>query len=129
MVVGGNPSFGKSEIYDLSGKNQNCSSISDHPVDYSSVGTFINNKPMVCGGADPITSDCYSYNIQVSLKYFFINNITYLWRANIFRILFRLLFFQNATKTITICHKTKIKKTTLAKKTWIIAMLKIQIAN
>ena len=64
MVVGGFPiAYGKSEIYDLSGQNLTCPSISDYPVDYASVGTFIGNKSVVCGGA--YTSDCYSYNIQV----------------------------------------------------------------
>ncbi len=65
MVVGGFPSesYGKSEIYDLNGSDLSCPSISDHPVPFESVGTFINNKSMVCGG--DVVNDCYSYNIQV----------------------------------------------------------------
>ena len=71
MVVGGGPSSssanGKSEIYDLSGQNLTCPSIDDYPFDYGSVGTFINNKTLVCGGY-PQTSNCYSYNMEVSHK-------------------------------------------------------------
>lgn len=68
MVVGGYPpeANSKSEIYDLSGQNLNCPSIINFPNNYGSFGTFISNKTMVCGGNNPYTSDCYSYNIQVN---------------------------------------------------------------
>ena len=69
MVVGGYPSevFGKTEIYDLSGQNLSCPNVTDFPIGYGSVGTFINDKAMICGGtittpSDTYTSDCYSYD-------------------------------------------------------------------
>ena len=65
MVVGGRyTANGRSEIYDLSGQNLTCPAISDNPIDDGSVGIFINNKALVCGG-DPSTSDCFSYDMQV----------------------------------------------------------------
>ena len=63
MVVGG-----PSQIYDLSGQNLNCPLINDSFAEYGSVGTFINNKAMVCGGykyQGQYFSDCYSYDMQV----------------------------------------------------------------
>ncbi len=65
MVVGGYPSFKKSEIYDLSGQNLKCPNITDYPVNFGSVGTFIDDKSLVCGGFDYV-KECYSYDIQVS---------------------------------------------------------------
>ena len=46
MVVGGSPNeaYGKAEIYDLSGQNLRCPSITDFPVEYGSVGIFINKR-------------------------------------------------------------------------------------
>lgn len=68
MVVGGYPSsaFGVAEILDLTGESTNCASIPDFPVDYASVGTFINGKALVCGGTNTSYSGshsqtCYSY--------------------------------------------------------------------
>ncbi len=71
MVVGGYPSEAdgkKSEIYDLSGQNLNSPSIVDYPVELGSVGTYINNKSLVCGGGHPDTSNCYSYDMRVLFK-------------------------------------------------------------
>ena len=67
MVVGGyNSAQRKSEIYDLSGQNLNCPPINDYPVNYGSVGTFIGNKTLVCGGyTTDYTSNCYYYDMQV----------------------------------------------------------------
>ena len=70
MVVGGYPSdsYYKSEIYDLSGQNLNCTNVTDLPIEYGSVGTFINNKTLVCGGYTYPSvwfSECYSYNMEV----------------------------------------------------------------
>ena len=70
MVVGGTPTFGDSELIDLSGQNLNCPDITDYPVYSSHVGTFINNKAMVCGGSGPLySSDCNSYNMQVNYSH------------------------------------------------------------
>lgn len=69
MVVGGQPSSGDSEIYDLSGQNTNCPIINNFPYNYGSFGIFINNKSLVCGGRDPFTSECYSYKMEVSSTY------------------------------------------------------------
>ena len=67
MVVGGYPDAAnnKSEIYDLSGQNSTYQTMTDNPIGWGSVGTFINNKSMVCGGS-PYEAECYSYNIQVN---------------------------------------------------------------
>ena len=69
MVVGGYPNYRKTEIYDLSGQNLNCPFIRDCPIYDGSVGTFINNKTLVCGGsANGYTAECYSYNVQVKYQ-------------------------------------------------------------
>ena len=66
MVVSGNGVYGESEIYDLSGQNLSCPLVSDYEEsNYGSVGTFINNKALVCGGYSPYDQNCNSYNIQV----------------------------------------------------------------
>ena len=72
MVVGGTPNtaYYRSEIYDLSGQNLTCPTISNYPIQFGSVGTYINNKALVCGGytfSGFYFSDCYSYNAQVSI--------------------------------------------------------------
>ena len=83
VVGGGGEAYKQSEIYDLSGENQDCPSISDFSIPYGSVGTFINNKTLVCGGIDPSPgqyfSDCYSYNMQVSLTNIFLKLICYFY--------------------------------------------------
>ncbi len=69
MVIGGynsdHTAIGKVEIIDLSGKNLSCPTIPDFPIDYASVGTFISNKALVCGGRSDGNStaydSCYSY--------------------------------------------------------------------
>ncbi len=73
MVVGGDPPVAnaKSELYDLSGQNLTCPTIRDFPYYYGSVGTFINDKAMVCGGYQNDSgywesNFCYSYNMQVT---------------------------------------------------------------
>ena len=81
MVVGGYSTYDTAEIYDLSGQNLNCPTIADPLVDYGSVGTFINNKALVCGGGSPYTSVCYSYNMQV-------NNVLKIITSQIINFLF-----------------------------------------
>ena len=78
MVVGGYPyTVGKkSEIYDLSGNNLTCPSVPDFPTaEYGSVGIFINNKALVCGGfafsVSTFYSECFSYNTEVLKTYNF----------------------------------------------------------
>ena len=69
MIVGRWPSdhFGASELIDLSGQSLDCPEIAAFPVDYGSVGTFIDNKALVCGGISAVEkSDCYSYDMQVN---------------------------------------------------------------
>ncbi len=67
MVVGGYHSEGESEIIDLSGQNLNCPTIANYPINGGQVGTFINNKPFVCGGYDgrDVFSECNSYNLHM----------------------------------------------------------------
>ena len=67
MVVGGYRNDGESEIIDLSGQNKNCRTIANYPISAGQVGTFINNKPHICGGYTGLdfNSECYSYNQQV----------------------------------------------------------------
>ena len=65
MSVGGNPSYHKAEFVDLSGRRPYCPLVADHPVMFGQVGTWLDQAPLVCGGGHPITSACYSYNIQV----------------------------------------------------------------
>lgn len=71
MIVGGyntqQQPFGKTQIIDLTGTNPNCLSV-DIPVDYSSVGTFIDNQALVCGGyiyPSGSVADCYSLSSDV----------------------------------------------------------------
>lgn len=74
MVVGGWPASEsyKVEVVDLSGQNQSCSDVSirDAPIDYGSVGVFIQNKPMICGGynIEYGTNDCYTYEKVISIS-------------------------------------------------------------
>ena len=74
MVVGGNPDSGKAEIYDLSEENRLCPLVSDFPIDSGSVGTFIGQKTLVCGGksnqdSDAFYSQCFTYNKQVGFHH------------------------------------------------------------
>ena len=79
MIVGGSEMVGKSELIDLSGQNLTCPPISDFPIQYGSVGIFINNKALVCGGYDEIYlyRDCYAYNMEVSI-FFMATHINFL---------------------------------------------------
>ena len=67
MVVGGyGAGAGVSEIIDLSGQSPNCPAIRSSPLSVGAVGTFINNKTLVCGGYnDGYTRECYYYDMQV----------------------------------------------------------------
>ena len=67
MVVGGRPDYGKSELIDISGKNLSCPSVADFSIEEASIGVFIGNKSLVCGGSG-FSTDCYSYNIMVITK-------------------------------------------------------------
>ncbi len=80
MVVGGyaddHKPFNKVEIIDLSNQNLTCSPVPDFPyAEYGSVGTYINNRALVCGGfnidEDIYYSDCYSYEDNVSNHFFY----------------------------------------------------------
>ena len=90
MVVGGYPSasYGKAEIIDLSGQGLTCPTITDFPIDYGSVGTFINNKTLVCGGTQGSAQlpDCYSYNMQVNLVIIKYLVMLYVWTIFILRL-------------------------------------------
>ena len=74
MVIGGwpQPSFGKVELINLNEDNVTCPLIKDCPLSHGSVGTFINDKPLVCGGYENQTqqysSECYSYHTMVFLR-------------------------------------------------------------
>ena len=70
MIVTGRPTDGDCELIDISGQNLNCPSITDFSADEAPVGIFIGNKSLVCGGY-PYTSNCYSYNMNVSKITFF----------------------------------------------------------
>lgn len=70
MVVGGfnepaNDAVRKVEIINLSDQDLTCLQPDYPTADYSSVGTFINDKAFVCGGTDSPTlkhyNDCNSY--------------------------------------------------------------------
>ena len=52
------------EIVDISGANRICPYISNFPVQYGSVGTYINGEAMVCTGTNPpeFTNECYTYD-------------------------------------------------------------------
>lgn len=70
MVVGGfEYAAGKVELVDLSGQKLKCPNITDFPISYGSVGTFINDKALVCGGfsgESTYHNECYSYNKNVT---------------------------------------------------------------
>ena len=89
MVIGGypRPSHAKSELLDISGQNLSCPDINDFPIDYGSVGVFINNKALVCGGGNDgnFVTDCYSYDMQVQVydwdlfSFFGVGKLNELW--------------------------------------------------
>ena len=69
----------KAEIIDLSGLNRTCPPVADYPVEYGSVGTFINDEALVCTGTTPslLFNECYVYdqernqwNIKVITNYY-----------------------------------------------------------
>ena len=65
MVVGGFPAYFFVEIVDISGQNLTCPALPNYPIEYGMVGTYINDKALVCGGHDngaDFYGDCYSYN-------------------------------------------------------------------
>ncbi len=75
MIVGGNgmnDTYGQSEMVDISGNDLTCPLISAYPVDYGSVGTFINNNTRVCGGytLSNYKFRCFSYNMLVGDVHF-----------------------------------------------------------
>ena len=67
MVVGGNYADFKVEVIDLSGNQTQCRSYPDFPIAQGSVGTFINGKVLVCGGANgnEWKKECFSYSFKV----------------------------------------------------------------
>lgn len=51
--------------------NAVCPDVANYPVAYGSVGTFIQDRVLVCGGYDinnETTSDCFTYNNEVNLR-------------------------------------------------------------
>ena len=57
------------EIVDLSNQNRTCPKPSNYPVEMGSVGTFINNEILICGGGkycgeSTVTFDCYTYDVD-----------------------------------------------------------------
>ena len=75
MVIGGHPdpAFRQVEIIDLSEKSQICpNGLPEYPYDYGSVGTFINDQPLVCGGHDDGSDyyrSCHTLDQQVYIIY------------------------------------------------------------
>ena len=68
MVVGGYPSaaYGDVDLVDLTDATPNCPAIPDFATDYGAVGTFINDRAMVCGGFGPgYPSTCQTFNNEV----------------------------------------------------------------
>ena len=74
MAVGGLGAQNKVEVIDLSGNGKPCRSFPYFPIQDGSVGTFINDKVLVCGGAFSGSrswgyySSCYSYSMQVCFE-------------------------------------------------------------
>ena len=65
MVVGGDPinAHYQADFIDLSGSGRACPDVTFIPeLEYGSVGTFIAEAPLVCGGFE---DKCYSYDILV----------------------------------------------------------------
>ena len=58
------------EILDISGNGLYCLNPVDYPVELGSVGTFIGDRPLVCGGyiADGFfpyyIDECYTYSFE-----------------------------------------------------------------
>lgn len=80
MVVGGYESNGTVELIDLSGNNLNCPPITNDKFDYNSVGTYFNNRALLCGGFNEstdtrVTRQCRSYNVEVSQNVVYNNEI------------------------------------------------------
>jgi hypothetical protein len=60
MMVGGNGANYDVELVDLSGNNISCQKPNDFPFAYGSIGTFLQNQALVCGGYYPDHSNsCY----------------------------------------------------------------------
>ena len=72
MVVGGHPNYNQVQMIDLSGQDLNCPQFPNYfGADYGSVGTYIKDKVMVCGGTlvdsqRDYTDRCYSNTNGVS---------------------------------------------------------------
>lgn len=56
------------EIIDVSGQNMSCPEMANGPVNTYAVGTFINDRAMVCNGNDA-WNKCHIYNEVVSFRY------------------------------------------------------------
>lgn len=68
------------EISDLSSLATTCPDVSPYPVgnlNYAAVGTFVNNRGLICGGYDTydaglgshtVTNRCFSWNAEVRDK-------------------------------------------------------------
>ena len=67
FVIGGEGATYLVEVVDLSGEFKTCDSISNYPVEYGSVGTFLASEGyvLVCGGFS--TNECYFYNTTLDI--------------------------------------------------------------
>ena len=71
VVGGGGDGHYKVEVIDLSGELKGCPAVTSFPLDEGSVGTFFDNRALVCGGEYPeeLSNNCYYYDYEVR-KYF-----------------------------------------------------------
>ena len=65
MVVGGHSAAHNVEIIDLNDEEGNCEDAADYPVRARSTGIYFDGYPLVCGGSDNATNNCYKYHFQV----------------------------------------------------------------
>ena len=61
MVAGGRGANSDVEFIDMDNANAVCSKPKDIPLTYMTVGTYMNEKSLVCS-TDNLTPDCYYYD-------------------------------------------------------------------
>jgi hypothetical protein len=63
MMVGGFTAENDVELVDISGNNISCQKPNDFPFALGSIGTFLQNQALVCGGYNPdYSNSCYVYD-------------------------------------------------------------------
>jgi hypothetical protein len=64
MMVGGVGAYNDVELVYLSGNNISCQKPNDFPYTYASIGTFLQNQALVCGGrtSNDYSNSCYVYD-------------------------------------------------------------------